>query len=151
MQILLYIENKLKITVTNNILHIKILGDYPNITELSKMFQTIQEFYNICKTNNKKFFHIFNFFNIEFSSIPSLLSDITKYTTFFNSHRDFFESNLIATIFIISNDFIKKALDSIILLFNPVKPTKFVTSFNEAYLYQNTIYKMLPLSEYNFA
>ena len=63
------------ISLKNNIINIKIKNKSPTEEHLNSVKNTVQKFYDLVKEKNMKFFHIFNFSDIDITSVPSFISN----------------------------------------------------------------------------
>ena len=75
---LLYIENILHLFLNDNIFTIKLLGGKFNDEIINQMYKTLEIFYNICKKNNKKFYHIYDFSNCKLINAPNYINYVNS-------------------------------------------------------------------------
>lgn len=116
----MYLEdNKLLLTLKKNLSN----------KEMLKVFETLENFYEVCKKKNKRFFFVVD--------LTSYISDSDTYDVFKKSvkflekHRDFFEKHKICSICIIESSVVKVALNLVLQIYTPVRPLKFYSSVKE--------------------
>lgn len=125
---LLYIENILHLFLNDNIFTIKLLGGKFNDEIINQMYKTLEIFYNICKKNNKKFYHIYDFSNCKLINAPNYINYVNSIISFLKKNEEFYKTNLYGTAFITQNGFSKYVCNLVLKQYTPVRPIKFFTN-----------------------
>ena len=135
----IYKSEYIIISLNKNILYHTILNKLPNIEEFVKMSNVLQTFYNICIEKNKYFYQIYNFNNIELSSIPDFSKCTNFIKNFFIKNKDIFNKNLYCSAVIINNFLVRNALKLVLNVYIPSKPFTFVKNDSEVYEFFKSI------------
>lgn len=135
----IYKSEYIIISLNKNILYHTILNKLPNIEEFVKMSNVLQTFYNICIEKNKHFYQIYNFNNIELSSIPEFSKCTNFIKDFFIKNKDIFNNNLYCSGIIINNFLVRNALKLVLNVYLPAKPFTFVKNESEVYTFFKNI------------
>jgi len=135
----IYKSEYIIISLNKNILYHTILNKLPNIEEFVKMSNVLQTFYNICIEKNRHFYQIYNFNNIELSSIPDFSKCTNFIKNFFMKNKDIFNNNLYCSAVIINNFLVRNALKLVLNVYIPSKPFTFVKNDSEVYEFFKSI------------
>lgn len=104
--------------------------------ELLKIYETLENFYDVCKKKNKKFFFVVDLSSYIVDS--DTYSIFKKSVKFLEKHRDFFKEHKICSICIIESSVVKVALNLILQIYTPVRPLKFFSSMKDI-VYDDTL------------
>jgi len=126
---LLFFESVLKIYVEQNKLNLVLYEEHVNDKQLLKMFETLEQFYEVCKKKNKRFFFVIDF--SLYWKHPNTYELLQKCVHFLNKHREFYEEHKISTICIVDSILVKMALNMVLKIYTPVRPLNFFNSGEE--------------------
>lgn len=132
---LLNFDNTANIYIEDNKLFLTIYKTMTN-KELLKGFETLENFYDVCKKKNKRFFFIINLSSYIVDSDTYAI--FKKSVKFLEKHRDFFKKHKICSICIIESNVVKTALNIILQVYTPVRPLKFFSSMKNI-VYDDTL------------
>lgn len=104
--------------------------------ELLKLFETLENFYDVCKKKNKRFFFVVDLSSYIVDSDTYAI--FKKSVKFLEKHRDFFKKHKICSICIIESSVVKVALNLILQIYTPVRPLKFFSSMTDI-VYDDTL------------
>jgi len=138
MTTLLENENIL-IMLKKNILYHKFYNKIPNESEIKKIHEILDKFYDVCDKNKTKFFHIYDFNDISIFSIPNISMNRELILGYVRNKYKIFQTNLYCSAFIMSQAFIRKCLGLLLNLYTPTKPLKFVSNETDALEFFNQI------------
>ena len=104
--------------------------------ELLKLYETLENFYDVCKKKNKRFFFVVDLSSYIVDS--ETYGVFKKSVKFLEKHRDFFKKHKICSICIIESSVVKVALNLILQIYTPVRPLKFFSSMKDI-VYDDTL------------
>ena len=137
----IYKSEYIIICLKKNVLYHTILNKLPNLEEFKKMASVLQTFFNICIEKNKHLYQIYNFNNIEISSIPEFSKCTNFITHFFSKNKNMFSNNLYCSGVIINNFLVRNAIKLVLSIYTPIKPFTFVKNDTEVYTFFKKIHE----------
>ena len=138
------------ISLKNNIINIKIKNKIPTEENLNSVKVTIQKFYDLVKEKNMKFFHVFNFSDIDITSIPAFISNKEFIKDFFGANYKLFQTNLYCSAIIIDNFIVRNGIKLIFTVYIPSKPIKFVSNEMKAHKFFDLIKEEYKQGKWSF-
>lgn len=127
---LLHIKDSVIMTLSNNKLCIKVLG---NISEngIKLLIKNTELFYTLCKTKKKKFYHIYDLSEMGFINSQYYLKYSDQFTTFLKEYSDFFIEHLHGSVIVTGSDFSRGIANLVLSFYKAKRPVKFVSSVDE--------------------
>ena len=132
---LLNFDNTANVYIQDNKLFVTLYKTMNN-KELLKIFETLENFYDVCKKKNKRFFFVIDLSSYIVDSDTYAL--FKKSIKFLEKHRDFFKIHKICSICILESSLVKVSLNLILQIYTPIRPLKFFTSMKDI-VYDDTL------------
>lgn len=130
-EIFLIIENKIEISLTNNILNIQLFKESLTIEDTNKILDILDKFFDSCKKNNTYFYLLYDFSQLSITSSSNLIYNSSIYQNHFNKHNSIFYHNIKSLCIIIKNYTLRESLNSILYLYKPETKINIVENFED--------------------
>ena len=134
-EILLIIENKLQISLNNNILIIELFEESLLEEDTNKMNNVLDTFYDNCKKNNIFFYILYDFSQLSITSSTNLIYNASIYQDHFDKNISVLRSNLKSLCVIITNYTLRESLISILDLYKPELKVNLIEKFEDTTKY----------------